>query len=91
VFNDDQNTCKLYVDGVEVASVNTTVTIPYGALGTKTVIGAHGNNGTTWDFTGRLDDIRVYNRALCSGEIQSLENGGDPFEGVKIIKWVEIQ
>jgi hypothetical protein len=91
VFNDDQNTCKLYVDGAEVVSVNTTVTIPYTGLGTKTVIGAHGNGGTTWDFTGRVDDVRVYNRAICPTEVQTLFNGGDPFEGVKIIKWVEIQ
>lgn len=90
VFNDDQNTCKLYVDGVEAASVSTTVTIPYGALGTKTVIGAHGNSGTTRDFTGKLDDIRVYNRALCASEIQTLHNGAAS-EGVKIIKWVELQ
>jgi hypothetical protein len=91
VFNDDQDTCKLFIDGVEVASVNTTVTIPYGTQGTKTVVGAHGNGGTSWDFSGRLDDIRVYNRALCAGEISGLHAGGDPFEGVKIIKWIEIQ
>jgi hypothetical protein len=91
VFNDDLNTCKLYVDGVEVRSINTTVTIPYGALGTKTAVGSHGNGGTSFDFNGRLDDIRVYNRALCPAEIAALHAGGDPFEGVKIIKWIEIQ
>jgi hypothetical protein len=91
VFNDDQNTCKLYVDGAEAASVSTTVTIPYGALGTKLVIGAHGNGQTTFDFTGKIDDVRVYNRALCAAEIQRVHGGLDPFEGVRIIEWVEIQ
>ena len=91
VFNDDQNYCKFYVDGAEVASVSTTVSIPYTGLGTKTVVGAHGNSGTLWDMTGRVDDVRIYNRALCSTEIQALRNGADPFEGVQIIKWVEIQ
>jgi hypothetical protein len=91
VFNDTANTCKLYVDGVEAASVNTTVTIPYSGLGTKTVIGAHGNSSTSFDFTGKIDDVRVYSRALCPNEIQILEAGGNPFGGVKIIKWVEIQ
>jgi hypothetical protein len=91
VYNDDQNTCKLYVDGVERASVSATTTIPFGTLGTKTVIGAHGNGGTTWDFTGRIDDVRIYNRALCPNEISSLHSGGDTLEGVKIIKWVEVQ
>ena len=42
-------------------------------------------------MTGRVDDVRIYNRALCSTEIQALRNGADPFEGVQIIKWVEIQ
>ena len=91
VFNDDQDTCKLYLDGAEVASISTTVTIPYNGLGTKTVIGAHGNGGSTYDFTGKVDDVRVYNRALCPAEIQSVHNGIDPFEGVRIIKWVEVQ
>jgi hypothetical protein len=91
VFNDDQNQFKFYVDGAEVASVSTTVTIPYTGLGTKTVVGAHGNGGTTWDMTGRVDDVRVYSRALCPTEVQALHDGGNPFEGVQIIKWVEIQ
>jgi hypothetical protein len=38
-----------------------------------------------------MDDIRVYNRALCPSEVQTLYNGGDLFQGVKIIKWVELQ
>ena len=38
-----------------------------------------------------MDDVRVYNRALCPSEVQALFDGGNPFGGVKIIKWVEIQ
>jgi hypothetical protein len=91
VFNDDQDVCKFYVDGADVASLNTTVTIPYTGLGTKTVVGAHGNGQTNRDFNGRIDDARVYGRALCPSEVQQLFDGGNPFEGVKIIKWVEIQ
>ncbi|MEX0612928.1 MAG: LamG domain-containing protein, partial [Pirellulales bacterium] len=92
VFNDDQNYCKLFIDGVEAASLSTTVTIPYTGLGTKTVVGRHGNGMTTYDFTGKIDDVRVYNRCLCPSEIQALHDlGGNTFGGVKIIKWVEIQ
>jgi hypothetical protein len=91
VFSDDQNYCKFYVDGVEAASTNTTVTIPYTGAGTKTVIGAHGNGQTTYDFTGKIDDVRVYSRALCPSEVAALKNAGGSFGGVKIIKWVEIQ
>jgi hypothetical protein len=43
------------------------------------------------DFTGLIDDVRVYSRALCPAEIVRLTDGGEPFYGVKIIKWVEIQ
>jgi hypothetical protein len=38
-----------------------------------------------------MDDVRIYNRALCPSDITALEAGGDPFGGIKIIKWVEIQ
>lgn len=89
VFNDDQNKCTLYIDGTEVASVSTNVTIPFGALGTKTVIGAHGNGQSSFDFSGRIDDVRIYSRALCPSEIQGMGSGS--FGGVKIIKWIEIQ
>jgi hypothetical protein len=89
VFNDDQNYCKLFVDGTEVATTTTSVTLPYSGAGTKTVIGAHGNGGTTYDFSGTIDDVRVYSRALCPLEIQDVFSGGS--QGVKIIKWVEIQ
>jgi hypothetical protein len=89
VFNDDANTCKFYVNGTEVASVSTSVTIPYTGQGTKTVVGAHGNAGTTNDFTGNVDDVRIYNRALCPSDISTLGSSG--FGGVKITKWVEIQ
>ncbi|HEX3602108.1 MAG TPA: LamG domain-containing protein, partial [Lacipirellulaceae bacterium] len=86
----DHDTCKLYVDGVEKASTSTTGSIVY-TQGTKTVIGAHGNGQTTYDFTGKIDDVRIYSRALCPSEILALKNGGSMFGGVKIIKWVEIQ
>jgi hypothetical protein len=92
VFNDDGNYCKLFIDGQEAASLSTTVTIPYTGLGTKTVIGRHGNGSTIFDFTGKIDDVRVYNRALCASDVQALfDQGGGVFGGVKIIKWVEIQ
>ncbi len=91
VFDDDQNVAKLYVDGVEAASATTNVTIPFIGLGTNTVVGRHGNNKSGWNFTGKVDDVRVYNRALCPAEVLALKNGGGTFSGVKITKWVEIQ
>jgi hypothetical protein len=91
VFNDDADYCKLYIDGLEAASTSTTNSISYSGLGTKTVIGSHGNGGTTWDFSGKIDDVRIYNRALCPTEIQQIKNLGGTFGGVKVTSWVEIQ
>jgi len=91
VFNDDANYCKLYIDGFEAASLSTAASISYSGLGTKTVVGAHGNGQTTYDFNGKIDDVRVYNRALCPAEIQQIKNTGSSFGGVKITKWVEVQ
>ncbi len=57
-----------------------------------------GNNGPLYfgddPWYGRsnvyLDDVRAYNRALCPAEVTAIY-GGPPFQGVRIIKWVEIQ
>ncbi|MEX0642954.1 MAG: LamG domain-containing protein [Pirellulales bacterium] len=89
VFDDDHNYYRLYIDGVQRANGSTTSSITYG-LGANTVIGRHGNGQTSMDFTGWIDDARVYNRPLCATEVQRLFNGSAPV-GVKIIKWVEIQ
>ncbi len=91
VFNDDQNTLKFYVDGIERASTNTTSSIAYSGLGAKTIIGADGNGQTSYDFSGKIDDVRIYNRALCPADVLALKNAGGAFGGVKIIKWVETQ
>jgi hypothetical protein len=89
VFNDGQDYCKLYVDGIERASVATASSLSY-TLNQNASIGKHGNGSTTFDFNGWLDDVRVYNRALCAADISALFSGA-PFQGVKVIKWVEIQ
>jgi hypothetical protein len=69
VFDDDNDNLKLYVDGVQVASTSTTNSISYSGLGSNTVIGRHGNGNTTYDFTGMIDDVRVYNYALSAMEV----------------------
>ena len=62
----------------------------YTGLGANTVIGRHGNGSTTFDFTGKIDDVRVYARALCPAEILLIYNeGGGGYQGVRILKWVE--
>ena len=37
-----------------------------------------------------MDDVHAYNRALCTSEILALY-GGAPIQGVRVVKWIEIQ
>ena len=63
----DGTTLRLYVNGVQVGtqSVSGTIAVSNGALR----IG--GNNLFPEWFAGRIDEVRVYNRALTAGEIQT--------------------
>jgi hypothetical protein len=89
VFDDDHDYCKLYVDGVEKANLATVGSIAY-TLNQDTTIGRHGNGSTTFDFTGTIDDVRVYARALCPADIMQLYGSAGP-QGIRIIKWFEVQ
>lgn len=72
VFDDDNNTFKLYIDGSLAATASITASINYSGLGSNTVIGRHGNSNTNMDFTGVIDDVRVYNYALTAAEVENL-------------------
>jgi Concanavalin A-like lectin/glucanases superfamily len=90
VFNDDDNTFTIYVDGIQAAIMNTSQSVVWTGLGTTTAIGRHGNNQTAFDFTGRIDDVHIYTCALCPEDIQELY-GDSGFGGVRILKWQEVQ
>ena len=72
VFDDDADTLTIYVDGQEVASSTITNSIVYSGLGSDTLIGVHGNGDASWNFTGSIDDARVYSYALTAKEIAEL-------------------
>ena len=65
----DGNTMYLYLDGVQKNTTSTTLNTGTGALN----IGRSVSAG--YYFSGTLDDIRVYNRALSAAEVQSLAAG----------------
>ena len=67
-FDDTNNVHTLYIDGVNVASATTSSSISY-TLGANSFIGKHGNGNTAMDFTGKMDDVRIYSRALSATEI----------------------
>ncbi len=71
----DGSNWKLYFDGVAVSST----AAAYGALTTakSAFIGATDIAGTIRRyFTGTIDDVRVYNRALGAAEVQALYKSG---------------
>jgi len=47
-----------------------------------------GTKSQHWD--GLIDDVRIYNRALCQDEIQQVSGSGEP-GGVRIIRWLEVE
>jgi Concanavalin A-like lectin/glucanases superfamily/Phosphoesterase family/Pectate lyase superfamily protein len=68
-------TATLYVDGVQAATMSNASPITYSGLGANTFIGHHGNRSGSYNFTGFIDDARVYNRALSASEVQALYSG----------------
>ena len=57
-------------------SAGTSTTAPASAAITNAWLGTY--NGTGELFSGRLDDVRVYNRALAASDITLLAGGGVP-------------
>lgn len=80
-------TITLYVDGYEAASA-AAGPVSYLGLGANTRIASHGNGQSTYDFDGRIDDVRVYNRALPPEEVFQIYDGSR-LRGVRILSWIE--
>lgn len=76
VFNNSSNYLRLYVDGVQAASQSVFDSISYSGLGGNTYIGRHGNGQTSFDFNGKIDDVRVYSRALSPTDVAALYTDG---------------
>lgn len=77
----------LYKDGVEVGRIGKS-----GTLDTDPTVPVWiGDNPgpSAKPFDGLIDDVRIYNRALCVDEIAELHGAG-PQVGWRISKWVEI-
>ena len=69
--------CRVWIDGIDVTSVTNT----------HTTLTANSNNlaigsspGGSAQFNGKIDDARVYNRALSTSEIQALNSPGYDIE-----------
>ena len=69
-FTYDQTTLRVYLDGEQIGTAN----VP-GVIGTGGNIKIGGDNNFRL-FKGKIDDVRVYNRALSATEIKQLYNLG---------------
>ncbi|MCH8839671.1 MAG: LamG domain-containing protein [Planctomycetes bacterium] len=77
----------LYVDGLEVATGGSVATT-YGSNSNVFKIGEGVMDSSGGYFEGRIDDVRVFSRALCPEEINAVYKGGRP-SGVRILQWLE--
>ncbi|MGH1537770.1 MAG: LamG domain-containing protein, partial [Gammaproteobacteria bacterium] len=67
-FDDDADEVRMYIDGVEVLSENTSATLTSNS--DSLFIGSNWEEFKWWE--GLLDDIRLYDRALTAEEIEEL-------------------
>jgi hypothetical protein len=68
------NSLTYYINGAANTSNSINGVIGTSSFGNK--IGARSTTGANYYFSGLIDDVRVYNRALSAAEIQALYNGG---------------
>ena len=76
IRNTNEDKYELYVDTEYISTTDNTNTI---ISISRLQIGCmyDGNHGSGWDpFTGMIDEVRIYNRALSEAEIQALMTGG---------------
>ena len=66
----DKQNLKLYLNGNEIGSEPSTITID---VSSRNLIIGCGDKGTRY-FHGTIDEVRIYNRALSEGEISDLYN-----------------
>ncbi len=74
VYDNVANTKRIYVNGVEDAFVSTTAG-KVAATTHNTYIGARANaanDGREGYFTGMLDEVRIFDRALSASEVEFL-------------------
>jgi hypothetical protein len=76
VYDNAANTKQIYINGAPEQEVTTTAGV-IAATTHNTYIGARATSDNTAQeafFTGLLDEIRVYNRALSAGEVEFLSD-----------------
>jgi hypothetical protein len=65
---------RVYYDGQQVCFLNDTQDVDLSEAPTNPslYVGRHGEGETQWDFSGHIDEVRIYNRPLSGAEISTL-------------------
>ncbi|PIZ46604.1 hypothetical protein COY32_03030, partial [candidate division WWE3 bacterium CG_4_10_14_0_2_um_filter_41_14] len=72
IIDHDLDKATLYVDGVFIETKSIT---PFTVTNTVARLGSNTYTGNAGDYyNGKMDDVRIYNRALSSSEISALYN-----------------
>jgi hypothetical protein len=74
-LSNDGVTSKFYLNGALVYSENVTGSI---TTNTSDLILGRCLTGSLYPLDGKLDDVRIYNRALSDGEVQALYTAEKP-------------
>ena len=70
-YDESAYASTLYIDGVAASSrTDPGIPIDYSNVGSTTCIGIHGNGKTRFNFTGRIDEVRVYRTAVSADFIR---------------------
>jgi len=83
----DNGTASIYIDGVLDNSISQGSSFGsgntrYGFIGVGSEAGSFdGNQGPAFNFDGMIDDVRLYDVALSSSEIEALFDAFDPGSG----------
>jgi len=72
----------LYIDGIEVERTNHPEGIETGNPDYSVIGNRQPSQQQHYDFIGKLDDIRVYTRAITAEEVQAIYLGNDEATGV---------
>ena len=65
-FDDASREQMLYIDGFRANKINKNAAIDYSGVGINTLIGKHGNGKNSFNFIGRIDEVRASKNVLSA-------------------------
>ncbi|MEM1013882.1 MAG: LamG domain-containing protein, partial [Planctomycetota bacterium] len=88
-YREDIRELSFYIDGVLVDTATLTGSPDFSAASLPIRIGQHAGSETVRNFTGLIDDVRVYNRPISRAEARGLYYGSQT-PGLRIVRWSEV-